>query len=63
MSAFPFDDWMRLSVTVFKLSPRDFWAMSVQDWLTLTAPQTPEISAVDLRSLMKKFPDEETQNG
>lgn len=57
---FPFDAWLRLSVTVFHISPHAFWAMSVRDWLTLMAAQAPDISPADLRALMAKFPDKES---
>lgn len=62
MSAFPFDPWLRLSVTVFKIPPADFWAMSVRDWLTLTAAEPRDISPGDLRALMMQFPDSEADN-
>ena len=63
MSAFPFDSWLRLSVTVFHLSPQAFWAMSVRDWLVLVTPQAPDISAKDIRELMKHYPDKESGDG
>ncbi len=62
MSAFPFDEWLRLSVTVLRISPEAFWAMSMRDWLTLTAAQSPDITPDDLRALMTRFPDKDTVN-
>ena len=63
MSTFPLDTWLRLSVTVFHIPPREFWAMSVCDWLTLIAGEDPDISVADLRNLMTQFPDKESPDG
>lgn len=63
MSRFPLDTWLRLAVTVFRLSPQEFWAMSVCDWLTLIAGEDPDVSPVALRKLMTQFPDKESPNG
>lgn len=57
MSAFPFDIWLRLAVTVFKLSPRDFWAMSVRDWMALIQCENEPVTRESLAILMSQFPD------
>ncbi len=55
----PFEAWLRLAVKGFRLSPDEFWEMSLRDWLTLTrTEQTPCLNAQDLEALLIQFPDE-----
>ena len=55
----PFETWLRLGIRGFRLSPDDFWEMSLRDWLTLTrTDRTPCLSAQDLDALIIQFPDE-----
>lgn len=55
----PFDAWLNLAVTRFGLPPREFWAMSVKDWLTLTAPTNPQgLSRDGFAALSARYPDE-----
>lgn len=55
----PFDAWLRHAVQGFRLSPSEFWDMSLRDWLTLTrADIVPSMSADELSVLQIKFPDE-----
>lgn len=53
----PFDDWLRLAVTVLHMSPSQFWSTSLRDFLTLQSPRrkAPQRSAIE--ALMVKFPD------
>lgn len=55
----PFEAWLRLAVRGFRLSPQQFWDMSLRDWLILTRSETvPTMSADELSQLHKRFPDE-----
>jgi len=59
----PFEAWLRLAVGGFRLSPQQFWDMSLRDWLALTRAETTQaMSADELRALHIKFPDEVTKN-
>lgn len=57
MTTFPFDSWLRLAVTVMRIAPSEFWAMSVRDWLTLSAVSNAPLGREDLSKLSEKFPD------
>ena len=55
----PFEAWLKLAVCRFRLSPSEFWRMSVRDWLVLTrAERVPAMSTDELSALCIKFPDE-----
>ena len=55
----PFEVWLRLAVRGFRLSPQQFWDMSLRDWLILTRSETvPTMSADELSQLHNRFPDE-----
>ena len=59
----PFDLWLRYACLRFGLSPAQFWAMSVRDWLALCAPQNGGgLPRSGLQTLMTTYPDE-AQNG
>jgi len=62
MSSFPFDNWLRLAVTVMHISPSDFWAMSVREWLTLCTISNPPLGRDDLSKLSEKFPDKKASH-
>lgn len=55
----PFEVWLRLAVRGFRLTPQQFWDMSLRDWLALTRSETvPTMSADELSELQIRFPDE-----
>lgn len=54
----PFDDWLRIAVKVLRISPGEFWAMSLRDWITLTRDSQAKITRSDLTVLMRDFPDD-----
>ena len=59
----PFQAWQQIAIRRFNLSPSEFWAMPVGDWLALMGGL--KSSGVDqnaLSELLKIYPDEETQN-
>jgi len=41
----PFDVWLKLAVMQLGLSPKDFWEMSLIDWLSLTKTSAPSVMA------------------
>lgn len=53
--------WFALGVIRFGLSPADFWALSLPEWLalvrTLTLERTAPLSRTSLETLMDQFPD------
>ncbi len=54
----PFDAWLKLAVSVYHISPRAFWQMSVRDWLALTrSDKAPAMNAAELVKLHKQYPD------
>lgn len=54
--------WFAFGVVRLGLSPSDFWALSLTEWLALvravSEPAASPISRSDLAALMAKFPDE-----
>jgi len=58
----PFAEWLDVAVRIFGLSPQEFWAVSLSDWLTLLeqrtrgATQRP-ITRDDFSKMMMNFPD------
>lgn len=60
MTPWPFDDWLRLAVHVFRLSPDQFWTMSVRDWMRLSASERAALSRTDFAQLCAQFPDGES---
>ncbi len=55
----PFEDWLRLAVRGFRLSPAEFWDLSLRDWLSLTQIDAPDaLSRDDLAALIQSYPDE-----
>lgn len=61
MNSFPFEAWLRLAVTVYRLSPNEFWTMSVCDWMQLIEPAAAPLSAAEFSNLMDAFPDKKDQ--
>ncbi|GLQ19659.1 phage tail assembly chaperone [Algimonas porphyrae] len=53
----PFDEWHRLAVRHLQLSPSEFWAMPLADWLSLIAIDRSALDRSDLNKLMKDHPD------
>jgi hypothetical protein len=56
--SWPFLAWHRLAVRHFSLSPSEFWAMPLADWLALIAPDTSALDHAALDQLMKDYPDD-----
>lgn len=62
-SSWPFQDWLRLAVTRFGLTPNQFWDTSVRDWLVIIEPEkSTGLSLSDLQTLMDRFPDKEDKS-
>jgi len=62
MNAWPFDLWLRYGVGALKISPGEFWAMSVSDWLALTAKQSGwALRRAEFDELINQYPDEVTR--
>ena len=38
----PFDAWLKIAVLQLRLSPEDFWKMSLKDWFALTRSTAPK---------------------
>ncbi len=54
----PFDLWLKTAVRGFGLSPIEFWAMSVRDWLSLLSNQTEQgLGRTEFSKLMGTYPD------
>ena len=59
----PFQMWLELAVRVYGLSPQEFWAMSLTDWLSLLSQNSKRASmqplnTASLSDLINQFPDE-----
>ena len=61
MSAFPWDDAMRLGFGVLKLSSRDFWGLTPRElaaaFEALSGPRRSPPDREQLKTLMERFPD------
>lgn len=54
----PLDDWLRVAVKQFGLSPKEFWAMSVRDWRALIGENAlSPLSRDSFEQLQSLFPD------
>ena len=58
----PFDVWLDIAVRIFGISPRDFWDMNLNDWLTLLSQAKGRtglrpMNRHKLSGLMTVFPD------
>ena len=56
--SWPFRDWHRFAVRHLNLSPGEFWAMPLADWLALIEPDTTPLDGAALRALMEDHPDD-----
>ncbi|MEL6687425.1 MAG: phage tail assembly chaperone [Pseudomonadota bacterium] len=57
--SWPFQSWHKIAIQRFGLSPSEFWAMPLADWLALLEPTSPALDRQSLTNLMKDYPDEE----
>ncbi|WP_017930153.1 phage tail assembly chaperone [Robiginitomaculum antarcticum] len=55
---FPFDRWLKIAVTILRISPSQFWAMSLLDWQMLTRIDEKSLGRADLAALQHHYPDE-----
>lgn len=54
----PWTAWFRHAIATLRMTPGAFWALSVDEWRWLIAPETDAaLSRVDLASLLKQYPD------
>jgi uncharacterized phage protein (TIGR02216 family) len=57
VTGIPFDDWLRLCVMQFSVSPREFWRLSLREWLILTQSKRAALSRSNLDALLAHWPD------
>lgn len=57
MTGIPFDDWLRLGVMRFAISPCEFWRLSLREWLILTRPTHAPLNRSNLEQLLIQWPD------
>ena len=55
----PFERWLKLAVHVLRISPSEFWAMSLIEWQMLTAHEPQSLSRDHLKALQTQFPDKD----
>ena len=55
----PFDRWLKTAVHVLRITPSEFWAMSLCEWQMLTAREAQTLSRDGLLALQSQFPDKE----
>lgn len=54
----PWGPWMRFGMGVLRLSPREFWAMSLTEWRAiLAAHEPPLMGREEMVTLMQEHPD------
>jgi uncharacterized phage protein (TIGR02216 family) len=54
----PWAAWFRFGVGALRLAPRDFWRLSLWEWLELIGAQTtPAPTYAELEALMRAHPD------
>ena len=59
----PFSAWQSLAIRQFHLSPSEFWAMPVSEWLLLIGGlKSFGFDQIQLDDLMKKYPDDGVKN-
>jgi len=62
--SWPFDRWIQIAIRRFGLSPTEFWAMPLRDWLTLLQSiQSSHFDRADLDKLISTYPDRGGPNG
>ena len=54
----PFAAWHRTAITQLGLSPDQFWAMPLADWLALIRSDRAPMSGAQLLDLLKDHPDD-----
>ena len=58
MSGFPWDAAMRLGLGRLRLSPREFWAMTLRELAAAAGPMQAPMSRGELERMMAKYPDD-----
>lgn len=54
----PFETWQQIAIRRFHLSPSEFWAMPLRDWLALlNGLKRHGIDRAGLNDLLKIYPD------
>ena len=54
----PFETWQQIAIRRFHLSPSEFWAMPLRDWLVLlNGLKRHGIDRAALNDLLKIYPD------
>ncbi len=62
--SWPFDVWLRVAVKRFGLTPSEFWAMPVREWLILLKDTArPRFDRARFDDLIKLYPDEGGPDG
>lgn len=54
---FPFDRWLKIAVTILRISPSEFWAMSLLEWQMLTFTDAQTLGRAKLSALQSQYPD------
>jgi len=63
MKDWPFDAWQQIAIRRFNLSPSEFWAMPLRDWLGLmSGVKTGGFDSAALAELLKSYPDAGDEN-
>lgn len=57
VTGIPFDEWLRASQLRHAISPRDFWRLSLREWLVLTRPDLAPLTRSKLENLLTRWPD------
>ena len=59
----PFDHWHQIAIRRFNLSPSEFWAMPLRDWLGLMSGlKGAGFDRAALTELLKLYPDAGDEN-
>lgn len=57
--SWPFDEWLKIAVRRFGLSPSEFWQMPLREWLLLMeTTRMAGCGRAEFDALMAQFPDE-----
>lgn len=58
MKNWPFDQWQQIAIRRFNLSPSEFWAMPVREWLALmNGIKSVGFDRAALTELLTLYPD------
>ena len=61
--SWPFESWQQIAIRRFNLSPSEFWAMPLRDWLMLIEVVKPSgFDRQTLDDLLALYPDEGGSN-